>query len=108
MDGCILPAWTTWAPFLADLEPAERRPAEFYRGYDVLDRHNGGFVSRRCAPDEASAPATNAGLQWGCMPVTEGWRYQTAERGNGNAGHLYGTTLPATDKAALVEYLKTL
>lgn len=90
------------------LEPADRRPAEFYRGYDVLDRPNGGFVSRRCAPDEAVAPAANAGPQWGCMPPTEGWRYQTAERGNGNGGHLYGTTLPAADKAALVEYLKTL
>src|SRR5690606_753848 len=31
------------------LEPPERRPARFYRGYDVLDRHHGGFVSQRCA-----------------------------------------------------------
>ena len=28
-------------------------------------------------------------------------------RGNGNAGHLWGTTLPPADKRALIEYLKT-
>jgi hypothetical protein len=90
------------------LEPEERRPSEFYRGYDVLDRYNGGFVSRRCGAEELPAPAASAGLQWGCMPPTDGWRYRTAERGNGNGGHLFGTTLPVADKTALVEYLKTL
>ena len=34
--------------------------------------------------------------------------FDTAERGNGNAGHPYGTALPAAEKAALIEYLKTL
>jgi hypothetical protein len=29
-------------------------------------------------------------------------------RGNGNGGHTYGTDLSAGDKAALIEYLKTL
>lgn len=92
------------------LEPAERRPVEFYRGYDVLDRFNGGFVSRRCAPDEtAQTRAKQAqAIQWGCMPQSEGWRYQTSERGNGNGGHLYGTSLSDSDKVAVVEYLKTL
>jgi len=28
--------------------------------------------------------------------------------GNSNAGHAYGTALPADQKRALVEYLKTL
>ena len=32
----------------------------------------------------------------------------TAERGNGNGGHTYGTRLPPEEKAALVEYMKTL
>jgi hypothetical protein len=32
----------------------------------------------------------------------------TAARGNGNGGHVYGTALPAEEKAALIEYLKTL
>ena len=92
------------------LEPPERRPAEFYRGYDVLDRHNVGFVSRRCAAGE---PVVDAGLppqavQWGCMPENDGWRFRTGERGNSNRGHAFGVDLSAAEKAALVEYLKTL
>jgi hypothetical protein len=92
------------------LDPAERRPTEFYRGYDVLDRVNGGFVSRRCAttdaPDPSKAPAQ--GTQWGCMPAHEGWLFRTSERGNSNRGHLFGTGLADSEKTALVEYLKTL
>ena len=37
----------------------------------------------------------------------DGVRCSTSERGNGNAGHLYGTTLDAATKDALLEYLKT-
>ncbi len=37
-----------------------------------------------------------------------GWKHDTSERGNGNQGHAYGTTLNANDKNALLEYLKTL
>jgi hypothetical protein len=92
------------------LEPEERRPDSFYRGYDVLDRWNGGFVSRRCTGDqaEASAPARASELQSGCMPNDRGWLYDTAERGNGNRGHHYGTELTDQEKRDLVEYLKTL
>jgi len=34
--------------------------------------------------------------------------YDVAEPGNGNQGHLWGTALPAEDKDALIEYMKTL
>ena len=34
--------------------------------------------------------------------------YDTSPPGNSNAGHTYGTELPAADKRALLEYLKTL
>ena len=34
-------------------------------------------------------------------------RYDTSVPGNGNGGHVYGTTLPDADKEAIVEYLKT-
>jgi hypothetical protein len=27
--------------------------------------------------------------------------------GNGNGGHVYGTSLPEADKRAVIEYLKT-
>ncbi|MGQ0648916.1 MAG: hypothetical protein ACT4P7_15265 [Gemmatimonadaceae bacterium] len=92
------------------LEPEERRPTEFYRGYDVLDRYNGGFISRRCAADEHPNPAfvPSQGTQWGCMPNQEGWLYRTIERGNGNGGHQFGVRLTDAEKAALVEYLKSL
>jgi hypothetical protein len=81
------------------LDSEERRPKTFYRGYDVLDRRNLGFVSQRCAGDQEAAA--------GCMPSDKGWRYDVGERGNGNQGHSYGTELSGDLKTALVEYLKT-
>jgi hypothetical protein len=66
------------------------RPQTFYRGYDVYDPKDVGFKSTG-----ASAERT-------------GWKHDTAERGNGNKGHTYGTSLSGDDKNALLEYLKTL
>ncbi len=34
--------------------------------------------------------------------------YDTAEPGKGNGGHAFGTDLPRADRAALIEYLKSL
>lgn len=92
------------------LEPVERRPVTFYRGYDVLDRWNLGFISQRCDGEEAELPAVpeDGATQWGCMPRYAGWLMDTRERGNGNGGHLYGVDLPDDMKIALLEYLKTL
>jgi hypothetical protein len=72
------------------LEVPERRPATFYRGYDVYDQTNVGFIS-----DVASANGRTF------------TRYDTSLPGNGNGGHLYGTGLTDAEKTALVEYLKT-
>jgi hypothetical protein len=72
------------------LDPPEARPAMFYRGYDVYDRARVGFVSD--------------------VPRADGRdfsKYDTSLPGNGNGGHVYGTTLSDQDKAALVEHLKT-
>jgi len=81
-------------PSLRDLlEPAARRPAVFWRGYDVLDPVKVGFVS-----DQPEA----GGRKF--------FRFDTSQPGNGNGGHegrAYGTELSAADKAALVEFLKT-
>jgi processive rubber oxygenase RoxA-like protein len=77
-------------PTLRDLlRPPDERPEVFYRGYDVYDFENLGFVS---SGSEAEA---------------QGVRLDTADRGNGNGGHLYGTTLSASEVDALLEFLKT-
>lgn len=72
------------------LEPVENRSSMFYRGYNLYDPVNVGFVSQG---EEAKRAGT---------------RYDTNERGNSNQGHLYGIELPVEDKNALIEYLKTL
>jgi hypothetical protein len=78
-------------PTLRDLlEVPERRPAVFYRGYDVFDQARVGFVS-----DVASANGRAFS------------RFDTSRAGNSNAGHLFGTGLTDAQKAAIVEYMKT-
>ena len=78
-------------PTLHDLlAPPERRPKSFYRGYDVYDPTNVGFVTQG---EEAERV---------------GFKYDTRLKGNGNQGHLYGTNLPPQEKKALIEYIKTL
>jgi hypothetical protein len=77
-------------PDLRALLFPEERPATFYRAYDVYDWTRVGFVS--------------SGLE----AERNGIRFDTKERGNGNGGHLYGTTRSREEKEALLEYLKTL
>lgn len=81
-------------PTLRDLlEPRDKRPSKFYRGYDVYDQKKVGFV--------------------GDVAEEKGKKYflfDAGEPGNSNAGHegrRFGTELSAADKDALVEYLKT-
>jgi hypothetical protein len=78
-------------PTLRDLlEPPERRPALFFRGYSVYDYENVGFVTSGAEAERA------------------GFRFDTSVRGNGKQGHVYGTDLSPAEKAALLEYLKAL
>jgi len=76
-------------PTLRALLFPEARPKVFFRGYDVYDWDNVGFAST--GPD-----AEKGGVV-----------FDTSLRGNGNGGHLYGAELPASDREALIEYLKT-
>ena len=76
-------------PTLRALLFPEERPAVFYRGYDVYDWQRVGFVAE------------------GPEAERDGVRFDTALRGNGNGGHLYGRELPAADREALIEFLKT-
>ena len=78
-------------PTLRDLLNApDRRPAIFWRGCDLYDFDNVGFVSS------------------GAEAERSGFRIDTSVRGNGRQGHTYGTTLKDAHKAELLEYLKTL
>ena len=78
-------------PTLRDLlQPASERPTQFYRGYDLYDAENVGFVSDG---DEAQRAGT---------------MFDVSKKGNGNEGHEFGTQLPQKQKDALIEYLKTL
>ena len=75
------------------LEPSSARTKIFYRGNDVFDPQNVGFIA-------------NIAAQGG----REFFRFDTSQRGNGNQGHegtAYGTALSANEKRALLEYLKT-
>jgi len=71
------------------LEPVEKRTPVFYRGYDVYDPANMGFIT--------SGPEAER----------IGWKLDVNERGNGNRGHFYCADPTPTEKDALVEYLKT-
>jgi mono/diheme cytochrome c family protein len=81
-------------PTLRDLlNPAKQRPMKFYRGYDVYDPKNVGFLS-----DVETEGAKKY------------FAFDTTEPGNGHFGHegkVYGTELSAADKDALIEFLKT-
>jgi len=82
-------------PTLRDLlKPYGDRPKKFYRGNDLYDPKNVGFVSNE--PTDANGRTY--------------FLYDTTIPGNGNKGHegrRYGTELPPEQKEALIEYLKT-
>jgi hypothetical protein len=87
-------------PTMRDLlkRPAERRQT-FYRGCDVYNPEDLGFYDPQSVgitPDEGTDLCARAML------------FDTRLRGNGNGGHVYGTTLAEQEKSWLIEYLKTL
>jgi hypothetical protein len=82
-------------PTLWDLlQPADKRPAGFWRGHDVYDPERGGF---RTDVREVAG--------------RKSFFFDTTKPGNGKQGHSgkrYGTELSDDEKRALLEYLKTL
>lgn len=82
-------------PTLRDLlKCVDDRPREFYRGNDVYDSKNVGFLS--------TVEDDSGGRKF--------FQYKTRIPGNGNDGHTgarFGTELPDEQKEALLEYLKT-
>jgi mono/diheme cytochrome c family protein len=77
-------------PTLRALLFPDERPRVFYRAYDVYDWEHLGFVS--------SGPEAER----------DGVPFDTTLKGNGNGGHLYGSSLTARQREDLLEYLKTL
>jgi hypothetical protein len=78
-------------PTLRDmLKPVADRPKIFYRGYDVYDPVDVGFVTQ------------------GAEAERVGTKYDVSQRASANQGHEYGTNLSAKEKDTLIEYLKTL
>ena len=82
-------------PTLRDLlKPAKDRPRAFYRGNDIYDPENVGFLSTQA--EDASGKKF--------------FYFETEVPGNSKQGHegpAYGTALPQREKDALLEYLKT-
>lgn len=72
------------------LLPEAQRPITFYRGYDVYDPEQCGFVSD--GPEAAKV----------------GFLVDTNIAGNGNKGHSYGVDLSESQKRDLIEFMKTL
>jgi hypothetical protein len=70
------------------LLPPEQRPKKFGLGGREYDPSKLGFVVVSSCDQED------------CL-------VDTARTGDGNGGHLWGTDLSATDRMALLEYLKT-
>ncbi len=73
------------------LQHADARPKKFYRGCDLYDEKEVGFVSNR---------AEENGRKY--------FEYDTSQVGNSNTGHEYGVDLQTGEKLELLEYLKTL
>ena len=103
-------------PTLRDLlKPGAQRPQVFYRGYDVYDQQNVGFVSQaeRFSPDGRSLDEPNdqrTYFRFDTRVSQAGRTPRERNEGNSNAGHegdAYGTSLSPEDKDALLEYLKT-
>jgi mono/diheme cytochrome c family protein len=105
-------------PTLRDLlNPAAARPKIFYRGYDVYDPEDVGFISLKVQADrlkfswdEVPRVATRyevcmATKDDACLLVNG---KEIAVRSNSNGGHEFGTELSQDQKNALLEYLKTL
>lgn len=97
-------------PTLEDLlEPRAQRTPVFYRGYDVYDRQQVGFVHK--ADDILKQDdLLKQSLRPNELLNRLYFRYDTSVPGNGNGGHEgrdYGTELTTAEKRALIEYLKT-
>ncbi len=79
------------------------RPQEFYRGCDILDAAEVGFLYKQ------EEVLTNCS-----EPAEYFFKFSTKTKddkwipGNSNQGHIFGTELAESDKISLLEYMKSL
>jgi Cytochrome c len=100
-------------PTLRDLlQPEECRPRLFYRGSDLYDRQNLGFVSHSVADSRCQRPRAWQREKDEPPPPETGrpplFRFDTRLPGNWNVGHRFGIDLNHEAQDDLLEFLKTL
>ncbi len=114
---------------IADLLlPPDERPTDIYLGTYDYDPERIGLKNTNVCPDAWNEPGSAWSIPeprtWHVDPEQRaknqeaqpdrtkceaaGYHVRTSIPGNSAAGHEYGTTLPDEDKAALLEYIKTL
>ncbi len=88
-------------PTLQGVLDSKTRPKVFTRSYHTdesdYDKERVGWKTEEVAAPKASAE-----------PIERRKVYDTRKPGRGNGGHTYGDKLTAEERAAVVEYLKTL
>lgn len=84
-------------PTLAMLLAPQTRIARYEVGGHALDFANVGVEL-----------ASDGGYPQGYRPFSQPAWIETRSAGRGNGGHVFGATLSAADRAALIEYLKLL
>jgi hypothetical protein len=103
------------APYLHDgsvptlwhlLQPAAKRPVAFYRRWNEFDPKHVGIVCNE-VPVADGTECTPDATQKKHDPRTV-WRFDARKVGDRNIGHEFGTDLSDDEKAALIEYLKTI
>lgn len=96
-------------PTLRDLlEPVDKRPKVFFRGYNIYNPVKVGFVTSKQEADTIGLTDERDREQLREDVERIGTRFDVSQRASSNQGHTFGTDLPGKDKDALVEYLKTL
>jgi mono/diheme cytochrome c family protein len=98
-DGSVPTLWHL-------LQPSEKRPRAFYRRWNEFDPKRVGIVCSEVQVPDGVECAPDA-TQQKHDPRTV-WRFDARKVGNRNTGHEFGTDLSDDEKAALIEYLKTI
>jgi hypothetical protein len=96
-------------PTLRDLlEPVDKRPKVFFRGYTVYNPVKAGFVTTKQEADTIGLTDEREREILREDIERIGTRFDVSQHASSNQGHVFGTDLPEKDKDALMEYLKTL